>query len=180
VIVISILSDFIEKNDKLITVFGVFGAIVAFSLSIGDTFIIFCSLAFFLLLSWELQTKVKQFEAQLKRSEENSNSLLSAFSIFSAVLASFVLAVYLYTAKYAYTHSQGLTFSLGFIFIPCLCFLMLIVENWKKNTEIKVLWDKTLWDKIFYFRIILIVLSLVLSFEISYSLTKVFEYVYIR
>lgn len=165
------LHDFIEKEYKLITVLGVFGAISAFSVNLELYLLTFSSLAIFLLLAFELFRNIPSID--------DESPYISALKMFEILIfCGFIISVYFYIAKMAFVEHTGLkiTFIIFFVVTPYFAFIYTIITNWAKNEEIQeIINSPRKYQKIFWITVIL--LSIIIFCELTYLTVKFFEIV---
>jgi uncharacterized membrane protein YhdT len=168
---ITTLDELIQKKEKLITVVGVFGAIVAFSIDLNYYPITFSALGIFLLLSWELYKNIP--------SDDKNNAqktFMSSLKMVELLFFGFVLGVYFYVGTYAFVlqpETRNL-FILFFIAVPVTNFFWLFMSDWINGPEITNLKLNKCGFRLWF--ISMVILLPILWVEICYILIKIFEH----
>jgi len=168
------LNEFIEKNNKLITIVGVFGAIVVFSFNLDSYLMTFSALGIFLVLSWELFKNIPNADSN---KDFQNFVFMPSIKVIEILFFGFVLAIYFYVGNYAFNKHPDIKilFIPIFIFIPIANFLGVITYDWLKGPELTELRKNKRGFR--YWVISMIFLLPILCIEFSYLSIKFFEIV---
>jgi hypothetical protein len=162
--------DLIEKEHKLITVMGVFGAIAAFSIDLNLPLFTFSSFGIFLLLTWELLKNIPS-------KDDNRSIAISSTKIFEIlILFGFLVSIYLYFAKMAFVNeSLKKFFILLFVITPWLSIVYRVMDDWSISKDVQYL--KNQRQKFYGFWIIVVLLSSVIFCELVFLTCKFIDYI---